>query len=56
MTKDIKERNKKLAPNIFYAANLTETRKLINEKIRASDIILIMGAGDIYKIADELTE
>jgi len=40
--------------SIFYAKDLKETRKLIDEKIKPDDILLIMGAGDIYKIADEL--
>jgi len=42
--------------NIFYAPDLFETRKLIDEKIKAGDILLIMGAGDIYKLADELVK
>lgn len=40
--------------NVFYAKDLPETRKLIEEKIKPNDILLIMGAGDIYKIADDL--
>ena len=42
------------ANSIFYAKNLKETRKLIDEKIKPDDVLLIMGAGDIYKVADEL--
>ncbi len=42
--------------SIFYAKNLKETRKLIDEKIKPDDILLIMGAGDIYKVADDLVE
>ncbi|MBU4338294.1 UDP-N-acetylmuramate--L-alanine ligase [Patescibacteria group bacterium] len=56
MAEDIKKRNKKLASNIFYASNLAEARKLIDEKIQKGDILLIMGAGDIYKVADGLVE
>ena len=41
---------------IFYAKDLKETRKLIDEKIKPDDILLIMGAGDIYKVADELVK
>jgi len=40
---------------IFYAKNLEETRKLIDENIKSNDILLIMGAGDIYKVADEIS-
>jgi len=67
LVKDIKKRidEKKLGNweigkldnnSIFYAKNLKETRKLIDEKIKPNDILLIMGAGDIYKVADELVE
>ncbi len=63
LVKNIKERiAKKLnieyrilnIDSIFYAEDLKETRKLIDEKIKPDDILLIMGAGNIYKIADEL--
>ncbi len=61
LAEDIKNRIGKLAngvvlqsSNIFYAANLIEARRLIDEKIKAGDILLIMGAGDIFKVADEL--
>ena len=40
--------------SIFYSKDLKETRKLIDENIRSNDILLIVGAGDIYKVADEL--
>ncbi len=40
--------------SIFYAENLKKARKLIDGKVKPDDILLIMGAGDIYKIADEL--
>lgn len=56
MAEDIKKINKKLAPDIFYAANPAEAKKLINEKTKPGDVLLIMGAGDIYKIADELVK
>ncbi len=42
--------------SIFYAKDLEETKKLIDENIKSDDILLIMGAGDIYKVADELIE
>lgn len=42
------------ANSIFYAKDLQETRKLIDENIKPDDILLIMGAGDIYKVVDEL--
>ncbi len=42
--------------SIFYAKDLEETRELIDEKIKPDDVLLIMGAGDIYKIADGLVK
>jgi UDP-N-acetylmuramate--alanine ligase len=40
--------------NVLYGGNLDETKKIIIEKIKENDIVLIMGAGDIDKIAREL--
>jgi len=42
--------------SIFYAKNLEETRKLIDENVKPDDILLIMGAGNIYRVADELVK
>lgn len=39
---------------ILYARDLVETKKLILENLQENDIVLIMGAGNIYKIAEEL--
>ncbi|MGC9049150.1 MAG: UDP-N-acetylmuramate--L-alanine ligase [Patescibacteria group bacterium] len=41
---------------VFYAKDLEETKKMILENIKENDILLIMGAGDIYKIIDELVK
>lgn len=41
---------------VFYAKDLTGVRKLIDEKIKTGDVLLIMGAGDIYKIADTISQ
>lgn len=51
---DIKKQGKKISKNIFYTKDLRETRKLIDGKMKSDDILLIIGAGDIYKIADDL--
>jgi UDP-N-acetylmuramate--alanine ligase len=40
----------------IYGKNLEETKKLILENIKKGDVVLIMGAGDIYKIADEIAK
>lgn len=39
---------------VSYSKNLEDTENLILKKISSFDIVLIMGAGDIYKIADNL--
>jgi len=54
LVKDIKKKSD--INSIFYTKNLKETRKLIDENIKADDILLVMGAGDIYKVAQELVE
>ncbi|MFH0854654.1 MAG: cyanophycin synthetase, partial [bacterium] len=36
--------------NIFYAKDLKETEKILRKKIKKKDAVLIMGAGDIYKL------
>jgi UDP-N-acetylmuramate--alanine ligase len=51
---DIVKREKKFQDHIFFAKNLDETMKLINEKIKPDDVLLVMGAGDIFEIADRL--
>lgn len=52
----ILNRQKTITPfraNVFYAANLEETKKMILANLKENDIILIMGAGDIYTIIDK---
>lgn len=40
----------------LYAQDLNKARQLIEEFIEKDDVLLIMGAGDIYKLADELVQ
>lgn len=40
---------------ILYARDLTETKKLILENIQKNDILLVMGAGNIYTIVNDLS-
>jgi len=54
LVEDIAKRNEKLRGHIFYAKNLEEARKFIDEKIKPGDVLLVMGAGDIFTIADSL--
>ena len=51
LVKAIKKRTDK---KIIYAKDLVETKKLILENLQNNDILLIMGAGDIYKVAEGL--
>ena len=51
LAKEIAKRGK----NISYVANFKKADKLLREETRSGDVILIMGAGDIYTFADDLT-
>jgi UDP-N-acetylmuramate--alanine ligase len=50
LVQEIKKRSKEKM--ILFAKDLEETKKLILENARKNDIILMMGAGDIYKITN----
>jgi len=56
LVEDIKKIDSTMMDKIFYAKNLERTRKLIDEKIQDGDLVLIMTAGDMYKMADEMTK
>ncbi|MGC9049139.1 MAG: Mur ligase family protein [Patescibacteria group bacterium] len=48
--------NRSTKKSVWYAANLIETKKQLLKIIRPDDIVLIMGAGDIYKLASNFKE
>ncbi len=50
LVREIKKRLKE--KTILFAKDLEETKKIILENARKDDIILVMGAGDIYKITN----
>lgn len=56
LIKKIEERDSKrnFSRDIFYGENLKETKKIIKSNIKQGDIIVVMGAGDIYNIAKDL--
>ncbi len=54
LVEDIKKNDSTMMNRIFYARSLKETRNLIDEKIEDGDLLLIMAAGDMYKIVDEM--
>lgn len=55
-SRDLVMQMKKLMPDkeIIYARNLDETVELVNSKILPGDVILVMGAGDIYLIVNKI--
>ncbi len=41
--------------NVSFAENIFKAKEIVEKKLRDFDVVLIMGAGDIYKIANEIT-
>jgi UDP-N-acetylmuramate--alanine ligase len=41
---------------VLFACHLEETIKLILENIKPNDLVLVMGAGDIFQVAEELVK
>lgn len=54
-SKDLCKAIKKRCPEkkIFYGKNLIKTKNLISKNLFSNDLILLMGAGDIYKISSK---
>lgn len=38
----------------WYAENLEDTKKVLEKQVRKGDVILMMGAGDIYTLSEQL--
>lgn len=55
---DLANKIKKRSKNktVLFGKNLEKTKKLILKNIKKDDIVLIMGAGDIYKIIKDFTD
>lgn len=53
---DIQKSNPDFADKIDYASNLEDARQLIEAKLTGDDVLLVMGAGDIYLVADEMAK
>jgi len=53
-SKKMAEEVKKRGLNVLYGKDLEETKKIVLENIDKNDIVLVMGAGDIYKVAKNL--
>jgi UDP-N-acetylmuramate--alanine ligase len=41
-------------PGARFAADLDEARRLLEDLLREGDLVLLMGAGDIWKLGDGL--
>ncbi len=39
---------------VYFSADLEETKKILDGLIKSGDVILMMGAGYIYKLAEKL--
>ncbi|PKL72280.1 UDP-N-acetylmuramate--L-alanine ligase [Candidatus Kuenenbacteria bacterium HGW-Kuenenbacteria-1] len=50
LIKEIKKRHNFKNKLVLYAKDLEETKKLILKNLKSNDLILLIGAGDIYKI------
>ena len=53
LAQDIRNKTDK---NVYYSGDLQKTANLISSLIRKDDVVLIMGAGSITKLADMLAE
>ncbi len=47
-------KKEKPSKQIFFVKDLNETKEKIKEIVKDEDIVLVMGAGDIYKIVKEI--
>jgi len=50
LTKAIQERNKK----VYFVKDFRRIPSFLKKKVSSQDVILIMGAGNIYKIVEKL--
>ncbi len=51
---DLKEAIEKRGKYVFYAEDRKKSKVLIDEHLEKNDVLLIVGAGDIYKLGEEL--
>src|SRR3990167_1243308 len=55
-SKDLVEAITKKGTPAVYAADLSQTEKILKKTVQAGDVILMMGAGDIYTLAEKLCQ
>jgi len=41
---------------VYFGADLEVTKKIIDDLLQTGDVILMMGAGYIYKLAEKMTQ
>jgi UDP-N-acetylmuramate--alanine ligase len=51
-----RDHNRHVIRPVEYAASFDEALKLLKRWQKSGDVIIVMGAGDIYKIADKVLE
>ena len=55
-SKDIAENLEKQGKETYYAKSLNTTKELILDVIKQDDVVIVMGAGDVYKVAEDLVK
>ncbi|EKD76703.1 MAG: UDP-N-acetylmuramate-L-alanine ligase [uncultured bacterium] len=53
-SKDLARRIEERGKIVLYSPSATKTKQLLAEHVEANDVVLIVGAGDIYIVADDL--
>lgn len=54
LARDVESYYTHLKQKVFYAANLAEAKSLVRQQTDEEGVILVVGAGDVYLIAEEL--
>lgn len=55
-SKDIVERIEQTGKLVLYSPDHNHSKQLLAEHVEKNDVVLIVGAGDVYKIANEIVE
>jgi UDP-N-acetylmuramate--alanine ligase len=55
-SRDLVDEIKKKGQTAIYTKNFSETIQAISDNVQKDDLILILGAGDIYKVGEELVK
>lgn len=55
-SKDLVDMIKNTSKNATYMKNFNEIQEYLKEKLQAGDLFLTIGAGDVYKIGEEIVE